>query len=172
MKISGQKLKVAKEGVENTLVLDINDGVPQLASAITVVGWIRDAAPLRDLSIAQLMELLTVMYLCDFREGECVTDAVLNDSFVVIGSGGAALFPPGRDDLNLTGRAAAKAAMQADTSLLSQGDCVFVGGQTAKPEDRPRIIATSNELKCALFQIADVECFARQGNTTNNLLGT
>jgi hypothetical protein len=63
------------------------------------VGWIRDAAPLRDLSIEQLMELLTVMRLCDFEEGECVTDAVLNDSFMIVGSGAAALFPPGSASL-------------------------------------------------------------------------
>jgi len=76
-------------------VLDVQT-LPPMASAITVVGWIRDAAPLRGLSIEQLMDLLTVMRLCDFMQGECVTDAVLNDSFLIVGSGAAALFPPGK----------------------------------------------------------------------------
>jgi len=162
-------MKVAKEGVENTLVLDVQ-ALPAMASAITVVGWIRDAAPLRGLSIEQLMDLLTVMRLCDFRQGECMTDAVLNDSFLIVGSGAACLFPPGKGSEELSGAAAATAALHGDTSLLMQGDCVFVGGHEAPSAYRPRIVATSNSLRCALFQVADVECFAREGNATRQLI--
>jgi hypothetical protein len=70
----------------------------------------------------------------------------------------------------LGGFAAAQAALQGDTSLLMQGDCVFVGGHEAQAADRPRIVATSQTLRCALFQVADVECFAREGNATHQLI--
>jgi len=165
-------MRVAKEGVENTLVLDTSYSHPPLASAITVVGWLRDAAPLRDMTINQLMDLLTVTHLHDFSGGEVVTEEVKNDSFLIIGSGAAALFPPGKKlEVSGGGNSLARAAMQADTSLLVQGDCIFVGGHECQnPEDRPFIVATSQTLRCALFQKADVECFAREGNETYNLV--
>jgi hypothetical protein len=103
-----------------------------------------------------------------------VTEEVKNDSFLIVGSGAAAMFPPGKriDPLiSNSGNTLARLAMQADISLLVQGDCVFVGGHECKnPEDRPFIVATSQTLRCALFQTVDVECFAREGNETYDLV--
>jgi glyoxylase-like metal-dependent hydrolase (beta-lactamase superfamily II) len=193
-------LRAAKEGV--TLALNTDRLILPLASAITVCGWIRDAAPLRDLTIEQLLELLTVTRLVDFEEGDCVTDEVLNDSFLIIGSGAAALYSsnseqpwvpttPGngsnggrRTSSRVTppstpGMEARSPMVGATTTTVSrpssvlssnlfnvsdillQGDCIFVGGQTALPKDRPRVVATSGTLRCLLFQVADVECFRK-----------
>ena len=151
-------LNLAKEGVENTLVLDVSGQIPQLANAITTIGWIRDAAPLRDLSLDQLHDLMSVTRILDFHRNECITDQVLNDSFVVLGSGSADLYESKHDK-------------QGDTSTLLQGDCLFIGGkQYLDPTDRPKIIVTTETCRAALFQVADVNCFARQDGGTYDLV--